>query len=556
MRKEVSMSAPRPDISVSDRVELSAKVIALPDLNRSQLARDLDISRPTLYAIACKGEAALRQGFDSPRPPIAPGDQGLWVWIDANAIKRAIVHLRASCGATYAMIVEMVAEVYGLRLSEALVREVVWQSYQRSFDYLSSVPLEHVERAAFDEMTRWGRWELTGVDCDSLYIFLSEKQPGRDSRQWEAVMKRLREQGLQPQQVATDGMSALEKALRAVWPQARVVHDIDHPRRALEKVRAQFETKAYQAMGKVEGVRKRHARGPTGRTSQAKLDSLLDAALAEEVAAIALAEQVSAWVRQGQQAFDVIDGQTGRVRDLSVSRQQLAQVAEKLDTLGTTYARWAASYLRGVGQQVVEERVEYRRVMIRIATRWGVPFAVVEAAAHLWQLEKQLKGGPWPGKQEKLRRQMLSVWRDLQALLGEEALELVAEVFVAFREVLAASSAVEGSHARLGAVMAPQKRMSSGYLHLRTAYLDLRPFVEGLRQGYSAHELLTGEAVPDWLVKLGYGPRNQAVRSYKSLAWARLVEPFTPTWRKHWGLPQSQEEQEILDDDLLEATGS
>ena len=92
---------------------------------------------------------------------------------------------------------------------------------------------------------------LTGVDCDSLFIFLSEKQPGRGYQQWKPVLERLQTQrGLNPQQVAADGWSPLHKSCQAVWGEARVVHDINHLRRMIDMVLFQFENQAYEKMEK------------------------------------------------------------------------------------------------------------------------------------------------------------------------------------------------------------------------------------------------------------------------------------------------------------------
>ncbi|MBI2565877.1 MAG: hypothetical protein HYV63_02425 [Candidatus Schekmanbacteria bacterium] len=68
--------------------------------------------------------------------------------------------------------------------------------------------------------------------------------------------------------------------------------------------------------------------------------------------------------------------------------------------------------------------------------------------------------------------------------------------------------------------------MSSGFLHLRVAMLNLTPFADGLRKGISPHELLTGERVGDWLKELGYSPRAQQIQTFKRLGWLRLTAAF------------------------------
>ena len=159
------MSAHRNDVSTSDRINITAKIIAFPSVNRSEVARQAGISRPTVYAVARKGRQALAAVFEPRTAPPPVSDEGFWLWLDANALKRAIVALRAITGATHSMIVAILSEVFALRISEEAVREVIQEGYQRAFDYRRQVDLRGVERACLDEMYRWGRCELTGVDA-------------------------------------------------------------------------------------------------------------------------------------------------------------------------------------------------------------------------------------------------------------------------------------------------------------------------------------------------------------------------------------------------------
>ena len=154
-------------------------------------------------------------------------------------------------------------------------------------------------------------------------------------------------------------------------------------------------------------------------------------------------------------------------------------------------------------------------------------------AAFIYELNKKEQATPWMGSKEKLFTQKLEVWKSLNEET-EEASSLLEDVTMSFHEVLCASSAVEWAHSRIGAVLSPQKRVSSGFLCLRVALLNLHCFDDGLRKGKSPHELLSGEKVTDWLGFLGYAPRGQEQRKFKKLGWKRLVKPFEVTWRENW----------------------
>ncbi|MBI2565448.1 MAG: hypothetical protein HYV63_00265 [Candidatus Schekmanbacteria bacterium] len=293
------MSARRKDLSTSDlpagRIQISAKIIAFPANNRAQIAREAWVSRPTVYALGRKGRHALEAALapDATPPPLSA--DGFWLWVDCGALKRAIVALRAITGATHAMIVAFLIEVFALRISEETVRQVIREAYQRAFDYRQSVDLRQVERACLDEMYRWGRCELTGVDAASLFIFLAEKQPRCDTRQWAEVLARLdQRQGLDPGQVCSDGASAIAKAVGEVWPEARHSHDINHARRALDKVRHQADEIAYRAIARHDGAWERYQQGTSARMPRRKLDRLLADAWAAEKRAIAATEWLGA----------------------------------------------------------------------------------------------------------------------------------------------------------------------------------------------------------------------------------------------------------------------
>ncbi|MBI2571698.1 MAG: hypothetical protein HYV63_32205 [Candidatus Schekmanbacteria bacterium] len=146
------MSARRKDLSTSDGIQISAKIIAFPANNRAQIAREAGVSRPTIHTIGRKGRHALEAALaaDSTPPPLSP--DGFWLWVDCGALKRAIVALRAITGATHAMIVAFLIEVFALRISEETLRQVIREAYQRAFDYRQSVDLRQVERACLDEM--------------------------------------------------------------------------------------------------------------------------------------------------------------------------------------------------------------------------------------------------------------------------------------------------------------------------------------------------------------------------------------------------------------------
>ena len=170
----------------------------------------------------------------------------------------------------------------------------------------------------------------------------------------------------------------------------------------------------------------------------------------------------------------------------------------------------------------------------------------MKKAVLVYELNKKEKAIPWKVRKEELFTKKMKVWKSFQAEAKEKAKGFFQDLTMAFHQVLCASSAVEWAHSRIGAVLSPQKRVSSGFLCLRVALLNLHAFDDGLRKGKSPHELLTFERVEDWLGVLGYTPRRQKQRKFKKLGWKKLVKPFDITWRENWlGEPWKKKKKKV-----------
>ena len=69
-----------------------------------------------------------------------------------------------------------------------------------------------------------------------------------------------------------------------------------------------------------------------------------------------------------------------------------------------------------------------------------------------------------------------------------------------------ASSAIENLNSVLRPYLVVQKHAEQGFLHLFQFYWNTRTRQWGRWKGTSAHEMLTGDNVDDWLSMLGYSP--------------------------------------------------
>ena len=329
------MSAHRKDIDTNQRIQITAKMLQETKTDCSALATTYQLSRTSIYNIAKSGREVLEKNFSKEEHTHRKG-LGFWVWVDANTIKRLIVSLRVICGATFSMIAQILPEALGIRISESTIRNVCIQAYQLAFEYQQSISLTNISRIALDEMFRWKRCLLTGVDCDSLFIFLNEKQRGRGYLQWKPVLNRLQEErDLNPQQIAMDGWGPLQKSSEETWKDARIVHDINHLRRIIDAVRIQFEKIAYQ---KIKYTQK-HAIKKSFIKHPEKLVKYKE----QEEQAVEKAEQVAILVSQAQESLNIINSKTGLLNTTEESLSQLQSISNAFKELNTYQANITAN---------------------------------------------------------------------------------------------------------------------------------------------------------------------------------------------------------------------
>ena len=543
------MSAHRTDITTSSRIHIGASLHTQPPASPTRLAQEFDLSRQSVYDIKAKTTKALQAAHAPQQSPPNPHPYGFWIWIDLSFLQRLIVTLRAY-GLTISAIAHVVREATSIHISSGTIHSVCLEAYQRAFDYRESVDLSNVSRASFDEMIRHKRNTFTGVDVDTHFIFLAEKQPNRSSKQWKHVLRRLRDnQGLNPEQISFDGGAGLQKSVPVVFPEARLVDDLNHLRRAIDRVHRMFENRAYKKMEAAFTMEKRVKNGPTHKTSQQQLDEMWKKAQTEEQQAIELVEQVGENLERVQHVLNVIHPKTGHVNDESTGQQVLCEVAESLKDIKGALVKELRGNLKegGVAHRILRQRTKFRQEMIVLAAEHQVSFEVVEQAVWLWELNKQTQKARWAGTKEQAEKKMFEIWSGLKETVQEKAFSVAEGVIHSFGRILATSSAVEGCHPRIGSVAVAQKRWSSGWLNLRVGFLNLNPFVEGKRAKLNAspHELLTGERVKDWLEHLGYGAGRTVVRQFKKLGWPRLAKPVERSWRNNWGLGSGVEQAEL-----------
>src|SRR3972149_3552901 len=165
-------------------------------------------------------------------------------------------------------------------------------------------------------------------------------------------------------------------------PAARLSHDINHVRRVLDQLVHQIEQSAYRALEKAEDALARLVRREGAATPRAlrKLEWRMADPYHAQEAAIDLAERVRLAVEQAHGALNIVNPSTGRVNTVAAAQATLLEVAEQLREV---------------------ERQRYVEILEEIASEHQVAWPVVEAAARLWELDKQHRAANWSGTREQ-----------------------------------------------------------------------------------------------------------------------------------------------------------
>ena len=216
--------------------------------------------------------------------------------------------------------------------------------------------------------------------------------------------------------------------------------------------------------------------------------------------------------RQVRRMLALTERGSGELRSSSEVTEALTIVADEMLALGGRRVLKIATYLRnraaGLGRYL--DALQQRLDAAAEAAGGSVATA---AAVRAYQASLEVhQGGPcWDRKARRdelkaaTRHLLDATAHDPQRL--QSVLALVLPILVARHR---ASSNTENLNSVLRPYLAVQKHAQQGFLNLFRFYWNTRNREWGRHKGTSAHEVLTGEVVPDWLTFLGYPPSQGA----------------------------------------------
>ena len=503
------------DLSRSSVQDIAIRALILQGQHGSvaALAREYGVHRQKIYDARRQAEAVLGAAFAAPSAAPSAAQPGTFTLQVSEAdIARTVIALRVATPSSIRDEVALLPIIYGTGWSYGKIQAVLVDAEKRAAERLREVDLSPVKHVALDEMFSQGKPVFGGIDLDSGYLLLLDVCPGRSGAEWAEVLGALgEEQHLSPAVVVKDAGSGLAAGVGAAWPKAEERDDLFHAVYLIGKEAAHLERRAYGAIGLVEVTEARRRRATTAARRRALKTELV---LAREhmTNSIDRYDGFEALRRQARRMLAMTERGSGQLRSSTEVTDGLTHIADEMERLGGPRILKIAGYLRnraaGLGRYLdaLQQRLDE-------ATEAAGGPAAVAATVRAYQASLEVEqGGPQWDRNAR---------RDEVKVATRHLLEVTARVPERLRNAVAAvvpllvarhraSSNIENLNSVLRPYLAVQKHAQQGFLNLFRFYWNTRTREWGRHKGTSAHEVLTGVPVADWLTQLGYPPGQVA----------------------------------------------
>jgi hypothetical protein len=453
----------------------------------SELSREHDISRQSLYKLRMVGKRGMESVFSPKEQPSR----------EQVRITRAVLTLLVEGHASREGIQKCLEELMGVHLSLGAISAIIHQAGQAAQEQLKRCLPAGKRALALDEQygNERGKGYLNIVDVRSWVVVASIPPVAVDAESWTLLLWDLQEQGVQWDALVSDGGKAIQSALESVTPESIHQRDVWHVLHECQKVQGRIDRALnllQEQTPKVERNAKRIAAGQKPRGRNPKTDPIAHGHDVQRMQYIA--SSLKYLTCQLQRLLGVVV-----LKDQSILDSRERQ--EELDTLLELFFELCKET-----PQSVKKEIEglLRHVQGALAGLTGFCPALdsvqEQAALQLGEQACHLIGWAW------LHR----------AILGPQAKQLAADfppawqptvltLLSAWDQAARASSAVENWHSILRPHLAVHRALTASLLAILAVWHNHRVAPRGLHKGQSPlmRAGLT-KAPTDWLVALGY----------------------------------------------------
>ncbi len=490
----------RTPLSSSDKLDLLAKsAILQAHGDITALSDEFGISRKAVYT----ARGAARAAFDALVKTQSEPDCIATLDVDVPHLRRSIVALTITAPNSIRSIEALIPLLYpGCKVSYGYIQGVIAEAQKNAADFNRTVPLSAIQSGAVDEMFSQGDPVLAGVDLDSGYLFCLSHEQQRDGKTWAKVLQQAAAQGMMPKHIVKDGAKGIAAGVTTVFEQAQQRDDVFHALYIAAKAVRRVEQRAYYYITQEEtayqAISPTITEDPDDTFGQwLRADNQCDKAIERY-------EHAERALHLLHATFSCVCRKTGKLMTTEMAQTRLARATLLLRRAAHKECNKAATYLENrLDGLTLATQALHDKLQGCIARYSQQP---VELACRFFECRRELaKAGKH--KQQRLIQEMLGSYHLLTTQLDETRCEqLMQEVEILLSKRHRASSAIEGFNATLRTYLYARKGVNQPFLELFRAWYNLREKRWGRHKGKSAHELLTGEKVADWLTLLGFPP--------------------------------------------------
>jgi len=475
-------------LDATQRQQLAIRALA-GDESISALAQEHAVSRKFVYQQTAKAEQALEVAFT----PVEADDQVLFhLPITRRWLRRFILALTLICHSPFRGVVELLRDLFGLRVSVGTVHNVVQQAADQARQVNVQQNLSRVDIGAHDEIFHCQRPVLVGIDVSSTYCYLLSLEEQRDGETWGVRVLELKDRSFAPKAVIADAGAGIRKGMTLAMPDTPLRGDVFHALMEVTELVGYLENRAYDALdacAKLERQQAQHEHRQGRR--DLRVAQRLVQARAAQTQAITVADEVALLARWLHYDVFPVAGPPHAERcplyDFIVAELRARQhLCSRLGTLCVT--------LTNQRDRLLAFAAQLDRDLEALAQEFEVPSSLVRQVLQVQDLDPNQ---PRRWKEEvRLQSQLRGRFYHLSEAVAELA-----------RHTVRASSIVENFNSRLRSYFFLRRQLGPDYLNLLQFFLNHRRFLRSERPervDKSPAQLLTGEPHPHWLDMLGF----------------------------------------------------
>jgi hypothetical protein len=456
------------------------------------LSQTAGVSRQTLYTWAEQGQMALERAFE---PPAAS--------TSTLVLERQVLSLLVETHASVRGIQTSLWQVAQQRVGLGTISAIVGEAQRRAQQWLASHAPPTARPLALDEMygnDRRGAY-LHVVDTASWAVWAAEGPVPVDTESWTLVLWLAQERGLRWHTTISDGGAAIDAAVRTVDPMGQHGRDVWHVLHACAQVQGRLDRRAAQVEAQTASVERQAARVAAGRRPLGRSPRTdLVAHRAACAQARATADALRFLTTTLHHLLEVVVLTPAGVLDVAGRTDELATLLVLLDELAVTAPPAQQTELARLHRHLtlaLPGLLAFASPLDRVQHDAATVLGDAGVALVAWAWQRRAILAP---RREDLLAQLPPTWQSAARLLVN-----------AWESAVRASSAVENWHSILRPHLAVHRTLSPGLLALLVVWHNHRAFARGPHAGLSPLHLSgMTDAPTDWLVALGYPPRNPA----------------------------------------------